>query len=151
MKSMCVTASQFQKGYRRYASLARRQAVTITNHGRAELVVLDAEEYERLPRLDSRVAMPVEALSKADLDRLEQSKIPEGTKKLDHLTRESAADDVRYDDPEPSITRSSADVRKNPHFCGAFLGTSQRAAVRQAGGTALSHSVAKSGFSRPIS
>ena len=88
MKSMCVTASQFQKEYRRYASLARRQAMTITNHGRAELVVLDAEEYERLPRLDSRVAMPVEALSEADLDRLEQSKIPEGTKKLDHLTRE---------------------------------------------------------------
>ena len=56
MKSMRVTASEFQKEYGRYASLARRQAVTITNHGRAELVVLDAEEYERLRRLDSRVA-----------------------------------------------------------------------------------------------
>jgi prevent-host-death family protein len=70
MKSMRITASQLQKEYGRYASLARRQAVTITNHGRAELVVLDAEEYERLRRLDSRVAMPVGALSKADLDRL---------------------------------------------------------------------------------
>jgi prevent-host-death family protein len=88
MKSMRITASQFQKEYGRYASLARRQAVTITNHGRAELVVLDAEEYERLRRLDSRVAMPVEALSEADLDRLEQSKIPEETKKLDHLAPE---------------------------------------------------------------
>jgi hypothetical protein len=36
-------------------------------------------------RLDSRVAMPIEALSEVDLDRLEQSKIPEETKKLDHL------------------------------------------------------------------
>jgi len=77
MKSMRVTASEFQKEYGRYASLARRQAVTITNHGRAELVVLDAEEYERLRRLDSRVAMPVEPLSEADLDRLEQSRTPE--------------------------------------------------------------------------
>jgi prevent-host-death family protein len=85
MKSMRVTASEFQKEYGRYASLARRQAVTITNHGRAELVVLDAEEYERLRRLDGRVAMPVEALSEADLDRLEQSKIPDETKELDRL------------------------------------------------------------------
>jgi PHD/YefM family antitoxin component YafN of YafNO toxin-antitoxin module len=68
----------------RYASMARRQAVTITNHGRAELVVLDAEEYKRLRLLDSRVAMPIEALSEADLDRLEQSKISDETKKLDH-------------------------------------------------------------------
>jgi hypothetical protein len=34
-------------------------------------------------RLDSRVAMPIEALSEADLDRLEQSKIPEETKRLE--------------------------------------------------------------------
>jgi hypothetical protein len=39
-------------------------------------------------RLDSRVAMPIEALSEADLDRLEQSTIPEETKKLDHLVPE---------------------------------------------------------------
>jgi hypothetical protein len=39
-------------------------------------------------RLDSQVAMPIEALSEADLDRLEQSKIPEETKKLDHLAPE---------------------------------------------------------------
>lgn len=81
MKSMRVTASEFQKEYGRYASLARRQAVTITNHGRAELVVLDAEEYERLRRLDSRVAMPVEALSEADLDRFEQPRTREDIKK----------------------------------------------------------------------
>jgi prevent-host-death family protein len=81
MKSMRVTASEFQKEYGRYASLARRQAVTITNHGRAELVVLDAEEYERLRRLDSRMVMPVEALSEAELDRLEQPRTPEDTKK----------------------------------------------------------------------
>jgi PHD/YefM family antitoxin component YafN of YafNO toxin-antitoxin module len=81
-----VTASEFQKAYGKYSSLAKRQAVMITNHGRDELVVLDAQEYERLQRLDERVAMPVEALSEGDLDRLEEgSANPEHTKELDHL------------------------------------------------------------------
>jgi len=85
MASARVTSSEFQKEYGRYSTLAKRQAVTITNHGRAELVVLDAEEYERLRRLDNRVAMPVDALSESDLDELESSEIPEETKKLDVL------------------------------------------------------------------
>jgi prevent-host-death family protein len=80
-----VTSSEFQKQYGRYSTLARRQAVTITNHGRAELVVLDAEEYERLRRLDTRVARPTESLSEAELDELEHSEIPQETKKLDVL------------------------------------------------------------------
>jgi hypothetical protein len=50
--------------------------------------VMDAEEYEHLRRLDDRVAMPVEALSEADIDRLEQSEIPDETRKLDHLVPE---------------------------------------------------------------
>ncbi len=49
---------------------------------------MDAEEYEHLRRLDDRVAMPVEALSEADIDRLEQSEIPDETRKLDHLVPE---------------------------------------------------------------
>jgi hypothetical protein len=36
----------------------------------------------------SRVAMPIEALSEADLDGLERSKIPEETKRLDQLVHE---------------------------------------------------------------
>lgn len=85
MASPRVTSSEFQKEYGRYSTLAKRQAVTITNHGRPELVVLDAEEYERLRRLDSRVAMPVEALSESDLEDMERSEIPEETRKLDIL------------------------------------------------------------------
>jgi len=87
MPSTRVTSSEFQKEYGRYSTLAKRKVVTITNHGRDELVVLDAQEYERLRRLDDRVAMPVEALSKAELKRLEKSKIPEHTRKLDHLAK----------------------------------------------------------------
>jgi PHD/YefM family antitoxin component YafN of YafNO toxin-antitoxin module len=80
-----VTSSDFQKEYGRYSTLAKRHPVTITNHGRAELVVLDAEEFERLQRLDTRVAMPTEALTEAELDELERSEIPEETMKLDVL------------------------------------------------------------------
>jgi len=71
MASARVTSSEFQKEYGRYFTLAKRRAVTITNHGRDELVVLDAHEYERLRRLDTRFAIPVEALSEAQLDELD--------------------------------------------------------------------------------
>ncbi len=81
MASTRVTSSDFQKEYGRYSTLAKRRPVTITNHGRDELVVLDVHEYERLRRLDTRVAMPVEALSDAELDELERSEISEETMK----------------------------------------------------------------------
>jgi PHD/YefM family antitoxin component YafN of YafNO toxin-antitoxin module len=53
MASHRVTSSQFQKEYGRYSTLAKRQPLIITNHGRDELVLLDAQEYERLRRLDA--------------------------------------------------------------------------------------------------
>ena len=85
MRSTRVTSSEFQKEYGRYSTMAKRQAVTITNHGRAELVILDAEEYERLRRLDDRVAISVDSLTESDLAELERSEIPEDTKQLDIL------------------------------------------------------------------
>jgi hypothetical protein len=39
MRATKITSSEFQKEYGRYSAMAKRQAVTITNHGRAELVV----------------------------------------------------------------------------------------------------------------
>ena len=86
MATTRVSASEFQKEYGRYASLAKRQAITVTNHGRDELVVLDAAEYERLRRLDTRVAMPVEALTEAEFRRLEKSSpISDESRELNHL------------------------------------------------------------------
>lgn len=84
-----ITSSEFQKEYGRYAAIAKRQPVLITNHGRDELVVMDAGEFERLRKLDTRVAMPVDALSEADLDRLEKgSPVADESKQLDHLVPE---------------------------------------------------------------
>jgi hypothetical protein len=72
MATVRVSASEFQKEYGRYTSLAKRQAVTVTNHGRDEL--------------DTRVAMPAEALDEAQFRRLEKaSPIPEESRGLDHL------------------------------------------------------------------
>ena len=51
-----VTASTFQKEYGRYASLAKRYPITITNHGRDELVILPADEYARLLQLGQQTA-----------------------------------------------------------------------------------------------
>lgn len=55
---MRVTASAFQKEYGRYTSLAKREPVTITNHGRDELVIMPAHEYVRLQQLGGQ-AEPV--------------------------------------------------------------------------------------------
>ena len=62
---------------------------------------LSVNRYSK-DRLDSRVAMPIEALSEADLDRLEQSKIPEKTKKLDHLV--------------PGRWQTALDLRRRPQM-----------------------------------
>ena len=69
-------------------------------------------------RVDSQVAMPIEVLSEADLDRLDQSTIPEETKKLDHLVPEKWQ--TALDPTKPA----SANVRRNPLVRRAFFGPS---------------------------
>jgi prevent-host-death family protein len=78
---MTVTnASEFQKRLGEFSSLARREPVTITRHGRPTLVLLAAEDYQRLKRIEERstqvfrtVDLPretFEAMRKADLSHL---------------------------------------------------------------------------------
>lgn len=52
-----VTASELQKNFGRYQAQAQREAVRVTSHGRESVVLLSAEDYERLSKLDNRVAM----------------------------------------------------------------------------------------------
>lgn len=63
---MRVTASEFIKGYGTLADQALTEPVTITEDGRDRLVVVSAEEYERLRRRDRR-AFRAEELSDADI------------------------------------------------------------------------------------
>jgi prevent-host-death family protein len=47
---LTVTAAEFQRHFGRYQDEALIQPVTITRNGRARLVMISAEEYERLAR-----------------------------------------------------------------------------------------------------
>ena len=52
-----VTSTELQRDIGRIMSQAKREAITITNRGRPELVICDAKEYKRLKKLDTRRAL----------------------------------------------------------------------------------------------
>jgi prevent-host-death family protein len=45
-----VTASEYSKKVGLYQTIAQREPVVITSHGRAETMLVSAEEYHRLTR-----------------------------------------------------------------------------------------------------
>jgi len=75
-----INASEFQKRLGEFSDIARREPVAITRHGRASLVLLSAEDYDRLRRIEERatravrtVDLPTEtiaAMENADLSHL---------------------------------------------------------------------------------
>jgi prevent-host-death family protein len=56
MEPTPVTASEFQMSFGALSDKARREPVVITKHDRDSLVVISAEEWERLKRLTVRSA-----------------------------------------------------------------------------------------------
>lgn len=75
-----VKASEFQKRVGEYSDIARREPVTVTRHGRASLVLLSAEDYDRLKQIEERstkaikvsdlAPSTIEAMLNADLTHL---------------------------------------------------------------------------------
>lgn len=65
-----VSSAEFQREFGRYRSIAHREPVTITAHGRDDVVLLAADEYQRLRSLE-RLAMHVSDLSDEELADLE--------------------------------------------------------------------------------
>ena len=75
-----TTASEFQKRVGEFSDLARREPVTVTRHGRPSLVLLAAEDYERLKQIEARATRAIkvaelppetiETLRDADLSHL---------------------------------------------------------------------------------
>jgi prevent-host-death family protein len=73
-----ISASEFQKRVGEFSDMARREPVTVTRHGRPSLVVLAAEDYERLRQIEQRATQgvrgaelpAVEAVKTADLSHL---------------------------------------------------------------------------------
>lgn len=76
-----VTSGELQKEFGRYRTIAHREAVLITNHGREDLVLLSAEEYRRLQRLEER-AFHISSLTDDELSDLSEAKIPSEAKRF---------------------------------------------------------------------
>lgn len=49
-----VTSGEFQREFGRYRTEAHKGPVIITNHGRDDLALISAEEYQRLRQLDQQ-------------------------------------------------------------------------------------------------
>ena len=69
MSNVSVTSAEFQKNFGRYRETAIREAVTITNHGRASLVLLSVDEYRRLKKRDREI-LNVAELTDEDIEAI---------------------------------------------------------------------------------
>ena len=78
---MRVSSVQFIKNYGSLSDRALTEPITITRNGRDRLVLVSAEEFERLRRY-SRQALAIEELSEADIEEIAQAKVPP---EYDHL------------------------------------------------------------------
>lgn len=83
-----VPASEFQREFGRLRSVAHREAVIVTSHGRDDVVLLSADEYHHLRSLDRR-AMHVSELTDEEIVALGSVEIP--------------AEAARYNRPGPDI------------------------------------------------
>ncbi len=72
---MRVTTADFIRHYGRLADRALSEPVTITKNGHDRLVVLSAEEYERLKRRDRRVVAGGE-LTEAEVALIAAAEVP---------------------------------------------------------------------------
>ena len=70
-----VTASEFQRSFGKLSDQALKEAVAITKQGRDHLVLVSAEEYERLKRRDRKVGLAGE-LSDEWLEAVRKARVP---------------------------------------------------------------------------
>jgi prevent-host-death family protein len=82
METTRVTASEFQQAFSALSDHARREPVIITQEGHDDLVVMSAEEWERLRRRDRRVGLTSE-LPDEWLEATRQAKVPDEFAALD--------------------------------------------------------------------
>jgi prevent-host-death family protein len=82
METTRVTASEFQQAFGALSDKARHEPVIITKHGRDSLVVMSAEEWERLKRRDRRVGLTAE-LTDEWVEAVRRAKVPDEFAHLD--------------------------------------------------------------------
>lgn len=79
-----VSSSEFLKSYGALSRRAQREPVTITNHGQDSLVLISAEEFQRLKALDTRRAYYAWELPEEWVKALEEAEAPGWTAQFDH-------------------------------------------------------------------
>ena len=82
METTRVTASEFQQAFGALSDKARHVPEVITKHGRDSLVVMAAEEWERLRRRDRRVGLTTE-LSEEWAEAIRHARVPDEFAPLD--------------------------------------------------------------------
>ncbi len=72
-----ISASDFQKRVGEFSDIARREPVTVTRHGRPSLVLLSAEDYERLKQIEQYAtrAIKVSQLPKRTIKAIKDAKL----------------------------------------------------------------------------
>jgi prevent-host-death family protein len=78
-----VPATEFQREFGRLRGVAHREAVVVTSHGRDDVVLVSAEEYERLRSLDRR-AIHVSELRDDEVAALNAVEIPAEAARHNH-------------------------------------------------------------------
>lgn len=77
-----VTSGELQKNFGAYRSIAMREPVTVTNHGRDDLVILSFDEYRRLKMLENR-AFHASEMTAEELGALNDTAIPAAAAQFD--------------------------------------------------------------------
>ncbi len=87
-----ITSREFQRNFGRFQDEAFKSPLSITRNGRDRLVILSADEYERLKRRD-RQALAVEELSDAEIEAIREAEPPVEAAQYDcELTAAHGAD-----------------------------------------------------------
>jgi prevent-host-death family protein len=74
---MRVSSAEFQQKFGSLTDKAMTEPVTITRDGRDQLVLLSAEEYDRLKRRDRRVVR-LEDFTDEEMALIAQAEVPAG-------------------------------------------------------------------------
>ncbi len=82
MQPTKVSSSEFQQAFGALSDKARHEPVVITKHGRPSLVVMAAEEWERLKRRDRQVGLTTE-LPEEWVEAVRHAKVPDEFAPLD--------------------------------------------------------------------
>jgi len=67
--------AKVERDFKRYQAEALSEPVTVTKRGRASVVILAANEYARLKKLD-RKALAVSELSEAEMAAIRRARVP---------------------------------------------------------------------------